>query len=323
MSLYIPFNKPNDLFAYGGKLVVGKSGKLRADSPLTASSGIADASYEKPPFKISLLRDSNAYLKERGGQTYIFNKMNRGFPVDSSAPIYFVGHEIIEEIGNKPVSIAYANTATKELNYVSDQEALDNMVVMGGSKPTNGVYYEDMVAMGVANFCEDWRSRMNKVDESRGAWSYIFELVGDKYYVDERVDDIFNPERLDYNNIVNWNDEQRQIAYTRYLDLLMSLYTLASSRTKETWGQAIDDYINGNNLVENPVAVLFESASFMSFNNREYYLLIPSLDFILFYAGIEKKYAPNDLSWWQDDNKTVFMGEKIPIREVSIDSYCQ
>lgn len=291
-----------NLFARAA-MTVGGSGSLVPGSPQTAVSGIAPGvTFRNPPLRVSLFRDKKALLTEEEGLSKIYNAMNKGFPQNITASVHFIRPETATFIGSKPISIGEANTANKTLTYLADSNAISNIITMEGGTPntTNGVYYSAIKATGLDNFKTNWRSKMTSTYASKEAWSWILAKSGDDYLVDTRIKTLFGGENgnLDYNNIKAWTDAQSNDAYMRYLDMLMTLYTLSSGDTKEQWGQAVDDYINSDNLQESPISISIDSEALMSFNGGAYFILIPTIDYLEFATGLEKAFATSEDIWW-------------------------
>ncbi|GAB6152558.1 hypothetical protein JCM17380_13080 [Desulfosporosinus burensis] len=291
-----------NLFARAA-MTVGGSGSLVPGSPQTAVSGIAPGvTFRNPPLRVSLFRDKKALLTEEEGLSKIYHNMKLGFPQNITASVHFIRPETATFIGSKPISIGEANTANKTLTYLADSNAISNIITMEGGTPntTNGVYYSAIKATGLDNFKTNWRSKMTSTYASKEAWSWILAKSGDDYLVDTRIKTLFGGENgdLDYNNIKAWTDAQSNDAYMRYLDMLMTLYTLSSGDTKEQWGQAVDDYINSDNLQESPISISIDSEALMSFNGGAYFILIPTIDYLEFATGLEKAFATSEDIWW-------------------------
>lgn len=277
---------------------VGGSGSITPGSPSCSISGIETTAYRIPPIRVSIYRDKKVALEEENGLDKIYQNMRWGFPYWPYGCIYFMNQDAINKIGNKPLSVAYANTSNGSLTYNSDQNTIDNIVPLGGTTPQNGVYQTDIKAQGIEAYKSDWRSKMTKYAESQGAWSYILANVSGKYYVQDRVQEIFNPYRYDYNNISGLAQYQVDELTIDYLDMLMSLYTVAQGTTKEKWGQVIDDYLEGDNLQESPISICIDSAALMTINYDSYYLLLPTIDYFNYYLGMDPAYQLDGIPWW-------------------------
>lgn len=277
---------------------VGGSGSITPGSPSCSISGIETTAYRVPPMRVSIFRNKNVALEEEAGLDKIYDRMKWGFPEWPYGCLYFMNKDALNRINGKPLSIAYANTSNGSLDYSSSQDLIDNIIPLGGTVPQTGVYQLDIQAVGIEAYKNDWRSKMTKYDLSQGAWSYILEKVGGAYYVDQRIQEIFNRNYLDYNNIAGLQQYQVDEITASYADMLMTLYTLAQGGQKEKWGQIIDDYLNGENLEEAPISICIDSAALMTMEYDSYYLLLPTIDYFNYYLGMDPAYQIDGASWW-------------------------
>ena len=295
-------------------MTVGGSGSLSPGSPDTAVSGIrGQYSYRNPPIRVSLYRNTKVLLKGDQGLTHIYNTMSGGFPESLTASIHFIHQQMADDIGSAPISIGQANTSDKTLTYVADTNAISNIVTMGNDAATpdftNGIYYGMMKSQGLDAFKANWRSNMVEPQSSTAAWGWILAktgpVLGDgTYSVNDNILKLFGGyaadgvTKLNYDDIKDWTAADSNEAYMRYLDMLMTLYTVSSGDTQTQWGQAVDDYLNSTHLQDSPISICIDSEALMEFNRNQYYILLPTVDYLEFATGIETPFAPSGTTWW-------------------------
>lgn len=288
----------NDGIFAEASMTVGESGQLIPGHPKTSTSGILSKAFKYPPIRVSLYRNEKALLEEEGGKAKIVENMKWGYPEDLNGSLFFVIEDPITHIGSRPITVGKYNAGAKALDYYSSGNLVNNIIVMRGTKSSNGVYYDTIRNQGIEQFKNNWRSKAVKRTESIGTWAYICKKGSNgKYSVDSKINEIFNPENLDYNHLVEWSKEDQEVAYMRYLDMLLTLYSSAKDTNKEIWGQAIDDYLCGDNLMSSPICVCIDSAAIMTMNS-EWYIFLPTIDFLHFTGGVERTFILDGEYWW-------------------------
>lgn len=299
-------------FFVEASMTIGDAGSLGPGVARTSESGIAGSALSLPPVRISLYRNEKVLLEEENGLIEIFDKLKWGYPENLSGSIYLMHPNVFKAVGNYPVSVAQSNTGARTLDYKSSANFVDNIIKMGGSSSSGGVYYNTMKSMGLDEVRQNWRSIATEESKSLGVWSYVVQNEGGNYNLADRINEVFNVEGLDYNNIKDWTVEEQETAFLRYLDMLMSIYTIAKHENKEIWAQAIDDLLQGDNLTQSPISICIDAAAFMVFHSttpsKKYYLMVNALDYLNFIGGVGKSFAVNEDPWWSSQQSARIAG---------------
>jgi len=307
----------NSFTAQASTFVIGRSGTIGTRQATDRQSGIVTEAFRNPPIRISLWRNPAAELEDTRGLEIIFNRTSVGFPPNLQGSLIFiepiVRTQLLDQNRNGilndpvPISLGRANTSNKTIDYTSDANFANNLITLDGTFVNDalGVYYRDMRSLTLNTFTTNWRTRMTRRTMALAAWNYILEGVpvgGDnrQYRVHQRINEIFNRGNLNYNNVAAWTIAQSESAYMQYLDLLMTLWTVSSGRQQQIWGQAIDDLIQRENLIESPISIVIDACALIGFNQRSYMIFLPVLDYLQFTAGIEHQFALDQEPWWSN-----------------------
>lgn len=294
----------NSAYADSG-MVIGQSGTLSPGDYRTSIAGIMDL--DQPAIRISLYRNDKAKLNPTNGLSTIYNKMYNGQPEDLTGSLYFISSIANSHINGRPVSLAYYNASNKSLTYTGTQNNIDNIITeyssgtisVGFIKTNKGIYFQS-ASSNLDSLKANWKtyaSQSSYIYSSKMAWSYILTPDSNgKYHVDERINELFNPDKFDYNNISKLSSDDQLKAKYHYLDMIMSLYTVASGDTKKIWEKAVSDYITGDNLDVSTISVCFDTAAIMTFGS--YIIIVPTLDYANYAAGVDSKWTVNGKSWW-------------------------
>lgn len=253
-----------------------------------ANMGIAGESWYYPPTRIGLYRLPETVLEGKDGMKHIIERNKNNFCDASVASIILfaggaAGYPDVQELA--------ANTGNGTADVVNK-----SALVKVHSGSVSNVYYDDILANPDSYKNGGWRSKATKKSESLSTWGGILSSTGG---FEQRVNQVFTvANEADYNDVDNWNDEIKKKAFARYLDMLMTLYTISDSNptVQAQWGQAIDDYVNNVNVETTPVTVVIDTCALLNMGSDKFYVF-PTIDYINFVHGIESAYAINGEAW--------------------------
>lgn len=254
-----------------------------------ADVGISRQAWNNPPVRIGLYRVPETILEGKDGMTKIVERNRNNFCDASNASIILFA-------GKASGMSSAKELATNLGNNTADVVERSAKVDVGAGGNVQGVYYDDILANPDAYKNGGWRSKATKVAESKSVWAGILSTTN-KF--EDRVNEVFTvAKEADYNNVDGWDDETKKKAFGRYLDMLMTLYTIAETNptVQAQWGQAIDDYVNNVNVETTPVTVVMDTCAVMSMGASGYYVF-PTIDYINFVHGVEAAYAINGEGW--------------------------
>lgn len=287
---------------------IGTSGTLTAGAGGTAArSGIYTPSYENPPFRVSLYRSKRVELAPENGLVKIWNNVSMGFPENLKASIHFLPWQYSDVTEKAPFTVGKGNTSNNTISMVADQNEVDNVRGMYGER--SGSVYYNAIMQNYDNLKTNWKTLINDYNGSMGAWSYILQQDNGAYHIDTRINECFNPDGLDFNNSKDWTPEQQKSGWAHYLDMLMSLYTISTGTTKLEYEKAINDYIRNENLKESPISIVIDTEALISINGQSQFTLLPSIDFLNFYAGVSSNYAINTENWLSNPENKKYQGD--------------
>lgn len=274
-------------------------------NPTASVSGImGDEGYKKPPIKVSLWRSKTAAMEGSDGKNKLYDKMASGYPTYGTPnQSSLEGSFYISNMGDSAYNKYFKGGTTPMYEYKYDPSSgqmirssnFQFMRVTGSSKPANGVYFTQLKATGKAALASQWKAIATNKSGSVNAWSYItsadVENGNTTFNINKRINEVFNPENYDYGETATWDETTKLTAWYRYLDMLMTLYTVVDGSQKTVWATAIDDYINARNLDTKPVSVVAEQGVAMTFNGRTSLGVLSTIDFIQYACQVDQAHA--------------------------------
>ena len=246
------------MYGNSGAYVGGSTGNITSHvGDRGPSGGIAAAVFNDPGVVIAIYRDRDTSPFNIEAPIIFRDILTKGAPINNKmiAPLYVYTDKVLPEISKLVIGKAVGNN-----NLVG--EAPDRVIWRASrtSNPvgTNGVYY-NAIKDKYGNL-SNWDTHMI-VETNSNIWEYI--LNTSNYDIPGKIINIFGLLNIkDYGEL---NDAQAKEQWLKYLDFLMSLYAISiGTGSQNHWKAAIDDYVNNNNIKDNPVNVVIEPATIVS-----------------------------------------------------------
>lgn len=301
--------------AYGAGIVMGESTSITKQGAYGNDAGAPRIN--EVIFRVGISRDKDTYLEMKNGYNLVKNKFQQKIPTNENNTLYLLTQTLYDYIATntnpdlRRVTIGWYAASTKTLHTVGKAEYLGRIKAIPDNNPpspgSNGVYYSELKSYNLdtlenlAN--EEWKKLLTKKTEQQclNAFGYIFyrNKSTNTFDIENRLAQFLNSSGLDTNNIADWTEAQQLEHKLRILDLLMMCYRLMpdNAEYKIDWENAIEDWITGANLTEKPVTIVIDTAAAINpgtpLNKSTGIILIGTIDFLNYVAGVETKYVLN------------------------------
>lgn len=143
------------------------------------------------------------------------------------------------------------------------------------------------------------KDKNNSIKQCKVLWSYLTLVKNNKYDVTGRIDQYLHSEQLignNYNDLSNVHSDKMREFEFRYLDFLITIYTMCDSNSKAVnhWEGIIDEYVKGlepakpnkcNVIISPSVAARGEIEK-----NKYYNIIAGCQDYLDFTMGIDRNW---------------------------------
>ncbi len=270
-------------------------------------------------FEVGLSRDKDTYTPLKNGRTTVVNKFKKKFIGNGGNTLFFITPTLYNHIKGKfggKFTLTWYNAGNKALETHNRPDQIDRVKILNDSPvnplnnaafPEGGKYYNNFsikynaeTILSLKN--GGWKNVINNDPwDGRQVWSWILQRQSDNSYkIDERLRQFLDRSgTLDMNNIAGWTPAQQWEHKLRVLDLLIMTYEMYpdGSPNKTDWEHAINDWIAGTNLVNNPITFVITTAVAVNpgvpIANTTGHLIVRTIDYLNYVAAIEPSYMLN------------------------------
>ncbi len=294
----------------GDAVTTGNTGSTSGGGSINLLGGVRTSGnheYYKPTFRVSIIRDSDAYNNGTPeAKSKMINKFKYKYPNIKMYEQSLIFEPWDVDMYN-PKGTAYYDASSKELMWSTINEARDIIVKLKNQSSPAGLNKAKTALLnaGYGKVGADskriselkngvWETYLNSIsyDDAVKIWSYILKDNSLNYDVEGKMAEIISPYLVGVNDISTLEPYQVEDISVGYLGLLMSLYKIAVQQNANgylgtivgNYYSAVEDYCGLINIKEKPVAIVVDTAIAMNFSNLSdagrVYLHIPSIDYL-------------------------------------------
>lgn len=276
----------SSLYTYAS-VAIGQSGLYSGDMAIYNPYGGAKA----PFYRVGLLREKTAWYDDvNKTQADLMSHYTKNIPTIEEGSIYFLlptdyQHTFNNNINNLSVGLGWYNASNGTLmvkagdTYPTVNERIVALSLTSSGNSIWGSYLGtksnplytlngDNGSKKISDLANGaWKNEIyNKVsgqwNSSKTLWSWFLGNTGSNSQTAPATPDTVNRINAFCSAPTTspklWTNAEKDEVVRRYLEILMSLYSLSSSDSKPYWEQAINDYLSGGNLMEKPVSLMID-----------------------------------------------------------------